>query len=94
LKVFKELRAPSRERIVAMKKMLLSFAALAVLSVAANAEPVKLSKAQMDQIVAGKITDTTTQVNGGGNTPKGGANGVPTVTVSSNPSGHQPPGQN
>jgi len=36
------------------------------------------------------ITDT--QTNGGGNTPNGNANGVP--TVSSNPAGHQPPGQN
>jgi multisubunit Na+/H+ antiporter MnhC subunit len=35
---------------------------------------------------------TTTQTNGGGNTPHGNANGVP--TVSSNPAGHQPPGQN
>ena len=35
---------------------------------------------------------TTTQTNGGGNTPNGNANGVP--TVSSNPAGHQPPGQN
>ena len=35
---------------------------------------------------------TTTQTNGGGNTPNGNANGVP--TVSSNPAGQQPPGQN
>jgi hypothetical protein len=37
-----------------------------------------------------KITDTKT--NGGGNTPNGNANGVP--TVSTNPSGQAPPGQN
>jgi hypothetical protein len=37
-----------------------------------------------------KITDT--QVNGGGNTPNGNANGVP--TVSTNPAGQAPPGQN
>jgi hypothetical protein len=37
-----------------------------------------------------KITDTKT--NGGGNTPKGKANGVP--TVSTNPTGKAPPGQN
>ena len=30
------------------------------------------------------------QVNGGGNTPNGEANGVP----ASNPAGHEPPGQN
>ena len=35
---------------------------------------------------------TTTQTNGGGNTPNGNANGVP--TVSTNPTGKAPPGQN
>ena len=35
---------------------------------------------------------TTIQVNGGGNTPNGQANGVPTTAV--NPAGHAPPGQN
>ena len=34
---------------------------------------------------------TQTQVNGGGQTPNGNANGVP--TVASNPAGQQPPGQ-
>jgi hypothetical protein len=34
---------------------------------------------------------TETQENGGGNTPNGNANGVP--TVAENPAGHQPPGQ-
>ena len=34
---------------------------------------------------------TTIHVNGGGNTPNGEANGVPTVSV--NPAGHAPPGQ-
>jgi hypothetical protein len=37
-----------------------------------------------------KITET--KVNGGGNTPKGKANGVPTVAT--NPAGHAPPGHN
>jgi hypothetical protein len=37
-----------------------------------------------------KITETKT--NGGGNTPNGKANGVP--TVAKNPAGHQPPGHN
>jgi len=76
-----------------MKSRILSLAILttfAAASVSAVAAPVKLSKTQMDQVVAGKIT--TEQVNGGGNTPKGNANGVP--TVSSNPAGKQPPGQN
>ena len=35
---------------------------------------------------------TILQVNGGGNTPNGNANGVPTTAV--NPAGHEPPGQN
>jgi len=41
----------------------------------------------------GGITETTTQTNGGGNTPNGNANGVPTTTVATNPAGHEPPGQ-
>lgn len=45
---------------------------------------------KLEERIAPKIT--TSQVNGGGNTPNGNANGVP--TVSSNPAGHQPPGQN
>jgi uncharacterized iron-regulated membrane protein len=40
-----------------------------------------------------KITTTTTQTNGGGNEPKGEANGVPTTTVATNPADHEPPGQ-
>jgi hypothetical protein len=64
------------------------------LAITASAEPVKLTPGQMDNIVAGAITTTTTQVNGGGNTPKGQANGVPTTTVSTNPAGSAPPGQN
>ena len=35
---------------------------------------------------------TTNQINGGGNTPNGNANGVPTTSV--NPAGSAPPGQN
>ena len=35
---------------------------------------------------------TSIKINGGGHTPGGNANGVPTVNV--NPAGHQPPGQN
>ena len=61
-----------------------------VLAGAAGAEPVKLTKQQMAAVTAGSIT--TTQINGGGNTPKGTANGVPTVSV--NPAGSAPPGQN
>ena len=64
--------------------------AVAMIASSAIAEPVKLSKEQMDKQVAGAIS--TTQVNGGGNTPNGNANGVPTVSV--NPTGKAPPGQN
>jgi hypothetical protein len=49
---------------------------------------------QLEERIAPTITDVTTQTNGGGNTPKGEANGVPEVTVSLNPVGKAPPGQN
>jgi hypothetical protein len=45
---------------------------------------------KLEERVAPKIT--AVQVNGGGNTPKGEANGVP--TYNENPAGQQPPGQN
>jgi hypothetical protein len=73
-----------------MRGIILSGAMLVAFSVTASAEPVKLSKDQMDKIVAGAITDV--KVNGGGNTPNGTANGVPTVSL--NPAGKAPPGQN
>ena len=57
-----------------------------------SAEPVKLSKEQLLLITAGKITPGS-QTNGGGNEPKGEANGVPT-SPATNPSGNPPPGQN
>lgn len=41
---------------------------------------------ELDAVYGGKIEQT----NGGGNIPNGGAFGVP----SSNPAGHEPPGQN
>lgn len=41
---------------------------------------------ELDAVYGGKIE----QVNNGGNIPNGGAFGVP----SSNPAGHEPPGQN
>jgi len=49
----------------------------------------ELTDTEIDSVSGGKIT--TSQTNGGGNTPNGEANGVP--TVSENPDGHQPPGQ-
>lgn len=75
-----------------MKTFVLSALVLAVFGfvVTVSAEPVKLSKEQMASIVAGKITET--QVNGGGQTPKGEANGVPSTNT--NPTGKAPAGQN
>ena len=49
---------------------------------------------KLEERIAPKITAVTTQTNGGGNTPKGEANGVPTVTTHVNPAGSAPPGQN
>lgn len=45
---------------------------------------------ELEKVSGGAIT--TTQTNGGGNTPNGNANGVP--EVSTNPAGSAPPGQN
>ena len=45
---------------------------------------------QLEERIAPTIAGV--QINGGGNTPEGNANGVPTVNV--NPAGHAPPGQN
>jgi hypothetical protein len=53
-----------------------------------------LSDAELDHVHGGTITPVTTQVNGGGNTPSGTANGVPMTTVNQNPSGFAPPGHN
>ena len=61
-----------------------------LLSGTAMSEPTKLTKEQLDAVVAGAIT--ATQVNNGGNIPNGVANGVPTVNL--NPAGSAPPGQN
>ena len=57
-------------------------------------EPRLLSDADLDHVHGGKITPVTSQVNGGGNTPKGNANGVPETTENQNPSGFPPPGHN
>jgi hypothetical protein len=69
------------------KAIALSLLALGALGFAANAEPVKLSKAHLDKVVAG--SGCCEQINGGGNTPNGTANGVPNV----NNGGNAPPGQ-
>jgi hypothetical protein len=50
----------------------------------------KLQIVELEERIAPAIT--TTHVNGGGNTPNGQANGVPTVAL--NPAGFAPPGQN
>ena len=53
-------------------------------------EKVRFHIEKLEERVAPAIT--TIHVNGGGNTPNGEANGVPTVAV--NPAGHAPPGHN
>ena len=50
----------------------------------------ELTDTEIDSVSGGAITSR--KENGGGNEPKGQANGVP--TVNENPQGHQPPGQN
>ena len=45
---------------------------------------------KLEERIAPKIT--AVQINGGGNTPNGNANGVPETNV--NPAGQAPPGQN
>jgi hypothetical protein len=79
-----------------MKRVLISALALGAMTTFALAQPatqtdvrsapVKLTATQMDTVTAGAIA----QVNGGGNIPNGNANGIP----STNPAGHEPPGQN
>lgn len=75
-----------------MRILGVAVAALSVVALvgAASAQPTKLSKDQMAKITAGG-TWSTTQLNGGGNTPQGNANGVPTTTY--NPGGNPPPGR-
>lgn len=74
-----------------MKTLVVSFAAFGLVGVAAaNAEPVRLSRAQMDQVVAGAITEQRT--NPGGNTTQGQGQAITTTNV--NPSGKAPSGQN
>ena len=63
-------------------------------TITANAALVELSDAELDQVSGGKITDNFVKQNGGGHTPSGEANGVPTVyTGSTNPADKEPPGQ-
>jgi hypothetical protein len=49
----------------------------------------KKSKFRIEKLEE-RIAPAIVQVNGGGNTPNGEANGVP----AKNPAGHEPPGQN
>ena len=51
-----------------------------------TADKRKFQVRKLEERIAPKIT----QVNGGGHTPNGQANGVP----AKNPAGHEPPGQN
>jgi hypothetical protein len=51
---------------------------------------ISLTLEELEERIAPSIVGV--QVNGGGQTPNGQANGVP--TVNENPAGHTPPGQN
>jgi hypothetical protein len=57
-----------------------------------------LDQKELRQVSGGKITPvtTTSQLNGGGNTPSGKANGVPIITTTTNvnPTGKAPAGHN
>jgi hypothetical protein len=84
---------PIRSNMMKPFKLSIGVGALSSFALAAGvavAEPVKLTKAEMDAVVAGAITPT--HVNGGGNTPNGNANGVPVVNL--NPAGKAPSGHN
>jgi hypothetical protein len=59
-----------------------------------NAKTNRFRIQKLEERIAPSITPVSTQTNGGGNTPKGEANGVPVVTVNENPAGHAPAGQN
>jgi hypothetical protein len=73
-----------------MKTTVFFFLVLGALSFSASAEPVKLTKAQMDKVVAGAITEQRT--NPAGNTTQGQGQAITVTNV--NPSGSAPPGQN
>lgn len=53
-------------------------------------QPRRFKISKLEERIAPKIT--AVQINGGGNTPNGNANGVPTTNL--NPAGAAPPGQN
>jgi len=55
-----------------------------------NEKPSKFRIEALEERIAPAIV--AVQVNGGGNMPKGNANGVPTTNL--NPAGMAPPGQN
>ena len=54
------------------------------------ANPRRFRIDRLEERIAPAITGV--QINGGGNTPNGNANGVPVTNL--NPAGHAPPGQN
>jgi len=73
-----------------MHVFVVSLAALGAFSISASAEPVKLSRGQMDEVVAGKFatTSTSTQGNSGQtNTTANPNNQGQTTTTTSGPPG-------
>jgi hypothetical protein len=77
-----------------MKVLVLSLLAFGASGMVAHAEPAKLSKPQLDRVVAGALTTNTTRTNPAGNTTQGQGNAITVTTVTTNPSGHAPPGHN
>lgn len=73
-----------------MKVLALSVCALGLLSAAAVAAPTQLTKAQLDQVVAGAITEQRT--NPAGHDTQGQGQAITVTNV--NPAGHAPGGQN
>jgi hypothetical protein len=74
-----------------IKSLGLALLGLGALGLAASAEPVKLTKSQLDQVVAGKITQQTTNP---GQQSGGCSNNPNCTTVNVNPTGKAPSGQN
>jgi hypothetical protein len=73
-----------------MKTLVLSLAGMSAFVFAASAEPVKLNRVQLDQVVAGKMAETSTSTQGNSgrtNDSANPANQGQTTTTSSGPPG-------
>jgi hypothetical protein len=61
---------------------------------AASAASVKLSRAQVNQGVAGALTETSMRTNPTGNSTQGKVQAITATKVTANPSGNAAPGHN